>query len=208
MSEAVIASWMLDGRAVAEQARVRAAAQALAEDDPAGLGPLYYLLADRVYGLALWISGSEAEAADTAQDTFVRVWQKRRYVAAARDPLSYVLGMARSVAIDRLRRNRLDATEGVETLLAPVLDEPERRLDAQRVSKLLLRLPLAQRAWWLGWAATMLLLLLLQAAPPAAVGEPSQLRRWHERLRQVEAEMAFDDAVAVGAAASTRESGA
>ncbi len=145
MSEAVIASWMLDGRAVAEQARVRAAAQALAEDDPAGLGPLYYLLADRVYGLALWISGSEAEAADTAQDTFVRVWQKRRYVAAARDPLSYVLGMARSVAIDRLRRNRLDATEGVETLLAPVLDEPERRLDAQRVSKLLLRLPLAQR---------------------------------------------------------------
>ncbi len=66
----------------------------------------------------------------------------------------------------------------------------------------------ASRAWWLGWAATMLLLLLLQAAPPAAVGEPSQLRRWHERLRQVEAEMAFDDAVAVGAAASTRESGA
>lgn len=145
MSELALAAWSVDRPRAIERAEVRAAARALAEDDPAGLGDLYDLLADRIYGLALWITGSEDEASEAAQDTFLRVWHKRRYVAGARDPLSYVLRVARSVAIDRLRRNRLDPSAEIETLLAPVLDEPERRLDAQRVSRLLFRLPVAQR---------------------------------------------------------------
>ncbi len=125
--------------------RVRSLAAELAAGSNEALAELYDLLADRVYGLALWLTASPEDAADVVQQTFVRVWERRRLVGGARKPESYVLRMARSVAADCLRR-RPPAAELDEGLLVAVLPDPTTAVDAQRLSRLVLRLPAGQRA--------------------------------------------------------------
>ena len=47
----------------------------------------------------------------------------------------------------------------------------------------------ASRAWWLSCGATMLVLLALQARPTPKTADGPDLRRWRERLQQVELEL-------------------
>ncbi len=124
-------------------------AQALAVQLAAGsrtaLAALYDLYADRVYGLALWVLGDPEDAADATQDAFVRVWEKRGLLARASDPTAYLLRIARSVAVSRLRRRRGRTLPLSEGLLEPVLPAAEELVDAERLSRLIARLPIAQR---------------------------------------------------------------
>jgi len=113
----------------------------------AALGPLYRACSDELYGLALWRTGSPADAADVVQEVFVRLARFRERLPAVRDPLAYLRRMARGVAVDlhrrRLRTKELPLEE-CDLLEAP--DEtPERQLEARRVSRFLLELPAVQR---------------------------------------------------------------
>src|ERR1044071_2936130 len=71
---------------------------------------LYRRFAGRIYGLGLVMLGSDAAAQDLVQDTFVKLWRSAERFDARRGKLeTWVLLVARSLAIDALRRRVLDA---------------------------------------------------------------------------------------------------
>jgi len=71
---------------------------------------LYGSVASRIYGLGIVMLGSDAAAQDLVQDTFVKLWRNADRYDATRGKLeTWVLLVARSLAIDALRRRVLEA---------------------------------------------------------------------------------------------------
>jgi RNA polymerase sigma-70 factor (ECF subfamily) len=71
---------------------------------------LYDRYASRVYGLGLVMLGNEAAAEDLVQDAFVKMMRSADRYDPARGSLdTWVLLIARSLALDALRRRVLDA---------------------------------------------------------------------------------------------------
>jgi RNA polymerase sigma factor (sigma-70 family) len=71
---------------------------------------LYRRFAGRIYGLGLVMLGSDAAAQDLVQDTFVKLWRSADRYDRSRGKLeTWVLLMARSLAIDGIRRRVLEA---------------------------------------------------------------------------------------------------
>ena len=75
-----------------------------AEDEEA-FAELYDATLGRVYGLALRILRDPQSAEEVTEDVFFQVWrQARRYDPARGRPLAWILTIARSRALDHLRR--------------------------------------------------------------------------------------------------------
>lgn len=126
----------------------RALFRAIAAGEAEALARLYDLAADRLFGLALWRTGSRDDAAEVVQETFVRVAEQRGTLDRVRDPRWWLLAVAHRLAIDHARRRRRGRSEGLEAcaeLVAPQRDEAV-ALDAARACELLCRLPAEQRA--------------------------------------------------------------
>jgi RNA polymerase sigma-70 factor (ECF subfamily) len=71
---------------------------------------LYGRFSSRVYGLGIVMLGSDAAAQDLVQDTFVKLWRNAEKYDVTRGKLeTWVLLVARSLAIDSLRRRVLEA---------------------------------------------------------------------------------------------------
>jgi RNA polymerase sigma-70 factor, ECF subfamily len=71
---------------------------------------LYRKFAGRIYGLGLVMLGNDAAAQDLVQDTFVKLWRSAERYDRTRGKLeTWVLLMARSLAIDAIRRRVLEA---------------------------------------------------------------------------------------------------
>jgi RNA polymerase sigma-70 factor (ECF subfamily) len=84
--------------------------RAFARRDQAAAEELYGRFASRVYGLGIVMLGNDAMAQDLVQDTFVKLWRSAERFDAGRGRLeTWVLLVARSLAIDALRRSVLDA---------------------------------------------------------------------------------------------------
>lgn len=84
--------------------------RAFARRDPSAAETLYGRYAPRIYGMGLVMLGSEAGAEDLVQDTFVKVWRSAESFDPARGSLdTWILLVARSLAIDALRRRVQDA---------------------------------------------------------------------------------------------------
>jgi RNA polymerase sigma-70 factor (ECF subfamily) len=139
----------------AEARRVDEAALArMAQGDHDGLAELYDRHARGIYSLALRILQDRAEAEDVVQDVFAQVWtQAARYDTSRGAVAAWMLMMARSRAIDRLRsrRARPDNTADTgATLNMPDAGVPQdlQLLSAEEVARLrraLAELPLLQR---------------------------------------------------------------
>jgi len=116
----------------------------LAEGDMESLDRVWELCADDLYGLALWRTGSRADAEDAVQETFLRLARGPQGAAQARHPRAYLLTMARRAAIDQRRKRREQALSPEAVLLAPGPDLA-RAADAERATRLLHQLPAEQR---------------------------------------------------------------
>ena len=76
----------------------------LAESDKSALAELYDLSSSAVFGLVLRIVGDRSDAEEVTLDVYVQVWkQVERYDSSRGRVLSWLLTIARSRAIDRLR---------------------------------------------------------------------------------------------------------
>jgi RNA polymerase sigma-70 factor (ECF subfamily) len=83
--------------------------RAFASRDDVAAEALYQRFASRVYGLGIVMLGSDAAAQDLVQDTFVKLWRSADRFDARRGRLdTWVLLVARSLAIDALRRRVLE----------------------------------------------------------------------------------------------------
>ena len=78
--------------------------------DAAAAESLYDRFASRIHGLGIVMLGNEAAAQDLVQDSFVKLWRSADRFDPGRGRLeTWVLLVARSLAIDTLRRRVLDA---------------------------------------------------------------------------------------------------
>jgi RNA polymerase sigma-70 factor (ECF subfamily) len=107
------------------------------------LDALYDAAATQLYGLALWRTGSEEDAADVVQDVFVRVAEQGPRLASVRNPRAWLLTVTRRIAVDHVRRKSRRATEPLDEypFLTAADGHSERMLDAAQVSVLLSALP-------------------------------------------------------------------
>jgi RNA polymerase sigma-70 factor (ECF subfamily) len=134
--------------------------RAIAAGDAAALRELYDRHSPLMMGLALRILGDRMAAEDLLIDVFWEVWRKAdRYNAARSNPLSYLLMLTRSRAIDRRRSGarqrdlagRSSVGDGPETGLpaAPAAEGPLGNAMCnelcQRVRAAMARLDAAQR---------------------------------------------------------------
>lgn len=100
---------------------------AIANRDERALAALYDGTLGRVYGLALRIVRKAALAEEVAEDTYFQVWrQALRFDSARGSPMAWLLGMARSRAIDALRREARFQHQSLDVSTAAALadDKP------------------------------------------------------------------------------------
>ena len=84
--------------------------RAFASRDRAAADLLYDRFASRIYGLGIVMLGNDAAAQDLVQDTFVKLWRNADRYDTTRGKLeTWILLIARSTAIDSLRRRVLEA---------------------------------------------------------------------------------------------------
>ena len=115
---------------------------------------LYQRFAGRIYGLGLVMLGNEAAAQDLVQDTFVKLWRNANRYDRSRGKLeTWVLLMARSLAIDAIRRRVLEvrtlesAGRPTEVDQGPGPDEHAVTVDlTDRARRAMSSLPAEQRA--------------------------------------------------------------
>ena len=138
-----------DGRLADQAALTR-----MARGDHGALAELYDRNARMVFSLALRILQNRADAEDVVQDVFAQVWsQAGRYDTARGAVAAWMLMMARSRAIDRLRsRASRPETASEARVVEEMPDETARQdlqlLSAEQVENLqraLNELPAAQR---------------------------------------------------------------
>jgi RNA polymerase sigma-70 factor (ECF subfamily) len=128
--------------------------RAFARRDATAADELYRRFAGRIYGLGIVMLGSDAQAQDLVQDTFVKLWRSAERYDRSRGGLdTWVLLIARSLAIDSIRRRVLEVRTLERTDAAPEADQgpgPDERaatLDlADRARRAMAGLPPEQRA--------------------------------------------------------------
>ena len=112
---------------------------------PEALAQLYDCASKRMFGLALWRSGSTEDAAEIVQQAFVRVAEERERLTAISDPRWWLLTITHRIAVDLTRRRRPTEPLADHPYLRAPADDIGRTLDAERVSALVARLSPKQR---------------------------------------------------------------
>jgi RNA polymerase sigma-70 factor (ECF subfamily) len=129
--------------------------EGVARGDERAFAEVYDRYSPILFGLLLRILHSRAEAEDVLQEVFLQIWQQARAFDASRGrPFTWLVTLARSRAIDRLRavdsRNRAaqrSAEEGavVEEPVETADDAAVRSEQGELVRRALAELPAEQR---------------------------------------------------------------
>jgi len=89
---------------------------AIADGRDAAVSVLYDRYHRQCFGFALRILGTESDAEEAVQETFVRVWRSaRQYDEAKAGVGSWVLSITRNLCIDELRRRRRRVPEMMQS---------------------------------------------------------------------------------------------
>lgn len=75
--------------------------------DRAAFDALYQATSAKLFGVCLRVLGERAEAEEALQDVYLRIWQNAgRYKVNGLSPMTWLITVARNLAIDRLRARR------------------------------------------------------------------------------------------------------
>ena len=123
----------------------------IASGDASALRSAYDEYAGRVLALALRIVRSKAEAEDVVQDTFLEVWRRASEFDGSRGELSsWIMAMARSRSIDKIRRAKVRARYAQAEPEQPPPSTPDEQAgqhrDGVKLRGLLETLPPEQRS--------------------------------------------------------------
>jgi len=78
----------------------------------AAFSSLYDATSAKLFGVCLRILNDRAEAEDALQETFVRIWQKSNtYAANGYSPMTWLITLARNLAIDKLRKRKAGSVD-------------------------------------------------------------------------------------------------
>jgi len=166
----------------------------IAAGDAAALSELYDLSSRYVFGICLKVLRNSADAEEVTLDVYTQAWrQAARFDADRGEPLAWLLMLARSRAIDRLRarggvRRHEEDIEKVRVFASPLIDPESGSALAERASTVraaLAGLPAEQRevielAYFQGLTHTEIAERLAQPLGTAK----SRIRLALQRLRQ------------------------
>ena len=95
--------------------------ESTARGDRAAFASLYQRTSAKLYGIAVRLLGSEAEAQEVVQDVYLNLWRKAgRFERGRASPIAWLSVMTRNRAIDRLRGRR-----GVTASVEEAADLPD-----------------------------------------------------------------------------------
>lgn len=95
---------------------------AIVDQDERALTALYDATVHRLYGFVRCIVRSDALTEEVVEDAYFQVWRQAvRYDSARGRPMTWLLAIARSRAIDALRHEARFAAESLDTDDAPVV---------------------------------------------------------------------------------------
>jgi RNA polymerase sigma-70 factor, ECF subfamily len=120
-----------DGQEAADKRMVTAAVRRVQAGDREALGFLYARYADNVYGYVRSIVHDHHEAEDLTQHVFAKLMRViGKYQEREVPFLAWLLRVARNVAVDHMRQQRLVPVEEIRGAGVPMLDGPGvRRID-------------------------------------------------------------------------------
>jgi RNA polymerase sigma-70 factor (ECF subfamily) len=122
---------------------LKAALRDLTEGRRDAVERIWDLIADDLYGLALWRTGSAADAEDAVQEVFLRLSSTPAKFGNVQNPRSYLLRMTHNAAHDAARRRESPMPEIAPNLVA--VEDVDAKIDGRRASDFLIELPVAQR---------------------------------------------------------------
>jgi RNA polymerase sigma-70 factor (ECF subfamily) len=126
---------------------LRAPFDELASGNVEALEAIWDLAGRRLYAIALWRTGNEADARDVVQDVFVRLASRRHDLKGVHSPHLWLLTIAHRAAVDLTRRRTVRAAEplGKAELLAGPGSDPHQAAETAHLSIALAQLPAPQR---------------------------------------------------------------
>jgi RNA polymerase sigma-70 factor, ECF subfamily len=118
---------------------------AIAARDSAAFADFYDRFSSRVYGLIFHIVRNRTDADDVLQETFWQVWrQAERFSAYRASVETWVLMLARSRAVDQLRKRRDTVSDALPERATDAINYAENTDESRRVQLLLNDLPQEQ----------------------------------------------------------------
>ena len=116
--------------AVLDDGQLAAWINAIADHDDCALAALYDATLSRVYGMVLRLVRRPAMAEDVVEDTYFQVWrQAPRFDPARGRAMTWLMGMARSRAIDAIRREARHQHDSLDADVALQLCDPRPAAD-------------------------------------------------------------------------------
>jgi RNA polymerase sigma-70 factor (ECF subfamily) len=98
-----------------EGRRLAGTLAAVAGGDRAAMAELYRRTSGKLFGICLRLLGSEAEAEEALQETYVTVWRKAAMFDSGKaSAITWLAVLARNKAIDRLRATKPQSDAGLE----------------------------------------------------------------------------------------------
>ena len=80
--------------------------------DKGAFSALYDATSAKLFGVCLQVLKDRAEAEDALQDVYLRIWHKSEtYAVTGHSPMTWLITVARNLAIDRLRARKTAGSE-------------------------------------------------------------------------------------------------
>lgn len=87
----------------------------MALGDQEAFAALYRATSAKLFGICLRVLGVQAEAEDALQEVYVKIWHNAgRYQVNGLSPMTWLITIARNLAIDRLRARKAKTGAGLE----------------------------------------------------------------------------------------------